>query len=1638
MKRTRITMVIALLVALSLTGCGSAMKQARADTMEADAGEQSLEEALRERYPFQDFPADAYPAESQTAKDGKVTPTEIETDLFQAKFEGDEVSGSGGAVGGAFHFIGEKTDGEAWHVKLECNYPTVAGRDYFVTYNFTSDVAGTVKFGDFQEFQIQQGENSVTGIFTAKEGTSYLDLQLGMLQPFTIDFTKVEVKEYADDVEYENALPAPVNFERVSRVFEKHDEGYSTYLARAKHAVNVNYVSSNLDSGVWKSRLYVRTGMVPEPGTHYRVMADVMSDQDMPFEVLINDGEVEKGYGALYGKELTANEVTVCEAVITGNGNGDELILQFSLGEAPEDAKVTVGNVRVDKIVDHYTNQLPVGYALDKSVATGKIIDELVPIAYSGNLLKAFSYTSKDTVYEMHDDGYIVKLTEGKASAKMDITKAPANPDDRGVWKAKLYAATGLQLKPGTSYLVKFDLESARDQADYEVCFDGDNENAYGALYGRSLTAGGTDHIETLITPEQSGGPLTIRVQLGKTNTSKGNTVTFKNFSVETVSINHKNILPASFSYKTPDQTKPEYEYKSVLPKDFSYDTFFNVWEKHDDDYTQEATADGSSATLDMTAAPESDRGVWKSKLYINTGVTPEGGQKYAISFDVTGDKDQGKYEACFDGDYEEAYGYDKNRKLTAGTADHVEYSFTPEDSHGPLIIRLQLGETNDASGNKVTVSNIKIAPVTATGKSVLPSSFKYPVTTEATTIPATHVEQSVTVSAELKTDNGFAGSTSTPDGAAKLYVTSARNGGGLWSGRFFVGTGLTLEPGEEYLVTAKLHSDKAIDGFEILSSNGIDEDDNFNKWGNGYNHGDYELKIAENGTYNISKKIVVPTGLSEYRPLFLRFQVGNSPAPNTITVSDVKVEKWVPEHQEGGSTEPNSFKVETNADGVAADLTGDGNSATAAVTTPGYYDWHVKLYAFTGVTLEAGKTYQISFDATGAAGRTVCYKNAGPEVTEGDPEEAFGRQEISNGTVTHTVKPSVGGPLEIVLKIGNVSAGTNVKVSNIKVEELTETEGNNLMTDELIAWAPVHQWIDDGYAASLSNNNSSATMTFTSVADEQADWKAKLFVETGAELKKGKRYRIRYNIEADKNFDFNVFYNNGAEEKAVGEFYELNTSSKTIEHEVSPSSDAVLNIQLMLGKTNAPNKVTVSNVQVDEIVGGEGSDDATPINAWTHEDYKTSLSNTSSSATIAIKKAPSTGREPWKVKLFAETGAELKAGKTYRASFDVKSNKALPFEVCYNNREVEKAFGERFGLEASSTKQTVTYTINPDQDGVLFLQLNLGNATSGTNVTISNVKVEELVYGSTENAIPNFRCDSVGYLSSAADDGYITSFEQKKSSATFRIKHAPSERHAWNAKIIVRTGVTPKSGKGYRVSFDLNAAKKQNLFELFCDGNEELAYGALYEQQLSAGKNKISYIIMPGDSKGELTLQLRFGETDSKNGNTYTVSYFKVEEVTFAQQRRPEIKEVCELATQPGYTATLTKSPDSAMVQIVDTPETEMEAWKNKLFVYTGVVFEPGQKYRVSFNVKSIVPTPFEVCFNKSDEEKGIGGIFGLTSKPYGEFVEFTTYAKEDAPLVIQLSLGNVVAPNTIYLSDVKVEKAGEINLVSDTIYTF
>ena len=1943
MRRTRITIAVFLLFALLLNGCGQSAAPAEEPVQEA--AEAAVETEAEEEWPemelppFREFPSEAYPAQQPAPGEGQVTPVSMtEGGMFRAKFEGTDVAGSGEAADGVYHFVATQTDGEAWHVKLECNYPTIAGRDYFVTYRFQSDVAGTVKFGDFQEFHIQKGENEVTGILIASSSMSYLDLQLGMLDPFTIDFTEVEVKEYADDVEYENALSAPVNFEREPIVYERHDQGYGTILVRSADAVNVNYVAAPWDPGVWRSRLYVRTGLYPEAGTRYRVTADVMCDQDMSFELLFNNGEEEKGYGALYGQSLTAEQVLTCEGVVVGSGDGDELVLQFSFGEAPEGSQVIVGNVRVEKILDHYTSLLPEDYALDSRIATGEILDEMVPVSFRNIPLWSFSYTSLDTVYEQHDEGYTVYYWENPTNATLNIAEAPVDPEERVVWGAKLCADTGVTLDAGTTYRVRFDLFSDRDQADYEICFDGDEENDYGALYGRSLKAQSADQVEYMITPDESHGPLKIRIQLGKTDTWCGNTFTLENLVLESVETELTDVLPEDFSYDTGSpETEPELEYVSVLPDDFSYNSGVNVYEQHGDGYTQSVSSTDSSATLDITEAPSDGREVWNSKLLINTGVTPEAGERYIVTFDVTADKDQPSYEICFDGSQENSYGALYDQTLMGGEKQTVTYRFTPEESDGPLVIRLQLGKTDDASGNKITVSGIKIAAISADSSSILPDTFEYPTVTESEPREAGYYEVSLPdLSASEAHDEGYEQSL---DGMSLKIDAVPPLGIGVWSSKLFVNTGKALEKGETYRITADVTSDKALDleicynnggeekGYEALYGQHIDAgqtksfvkeftvaeditpaelvlqfmvgltpagntfkvnsitvekyipeipagtvipahdealdislsaegqcDDDYVQsvsgmsltnitvpdgagvwksklfvktgktlevgktykitagvesgeafdfeicYNNDWKEKGYEalygqrtdagetkyytkeftvagditpaelilqfqfglspagntvtvtsvevLERVEESTVeetipasyeqvslsdlnaweqhaegfeqsvsgtalNVTavptngvwkSKLFIDTGKTleagaKYRVtanatasketnfeicynnggdekgygalygqnltdeetkdlvgefevaadastenLVLQFQLGSSPAPSVFTVNSVKLEKWEEAEETPHQTvEPNSFELWAHEDYKAA-LSGDGSSASVRfdkAPDDSREAWKTKLFADTGVTLKAGKSYRISADvqAEQELPYEICYNDVGTEKGVGAKYGLTAAEEAQ--TVTFDVTQENDAYLIIQFSLGHAAAGNTVTVSNIQVEELTETIGDNLMTDPLIAWAPVHQWTDEGYSADLTNTDSSASMTFNAVSSDQADWKAKLFIETGAELEAGKQYRIRYNVEADSAFDYNVFYNNGAEEKAVGEFYGLKAGdSNTVEHVVSPANNAVLNIQLMLGMSAAPNTVTVSGVEVEEIVGGSGSGSGNlPINFWAHEDYEASLSNTDSSASIAITKVPEADREAWKVKLFAETGAALEAGKTYRISVDVEADEDLDYEICYNNVEVEKELGAKYDLTASAEKQTVTYDVKPEKDAVLIIQFGLGKASGPNNFTISNVKVEEVNFLNAVNLLEGFRYDSIAYVSSAADEGYTTKLERHWRSAVFRIEESPyEERNTWNAKVNVRTGFTPETGKGYRVSVDIDARRPQEKFEIFYDGEEEEAYGALYEQTLSPGTNHFSYIIFPGDSKGELALQLRFGQTDGWGRNTYTIRHVRVEEASFITTHTPVIKNVCENDTQEGYTAELETAPEKATVRLVKTPAEGREAWKNKLFTYTGVKFEPGQKYRVSMVVKSIVPAPFEVCFNDLGVEKGIGGIFGLISKPVGQYVEFTTYADKQAYLVIQLSLGNCTTPNNIILSDVKVEKAGKVFLVSDTVYTF
>ena len=1438
MKQAKVLTAVLLLAAFLLSSCAMGAPNAKEvpvePAVEMIPQVRAEEPAAVEAAPLADAAESGYFLQPLAVNGGVDAVTADAKPLFKAKFEGDRVEGSGEAVDGVYRFTAAKTDGEAWHVKLESNYPTVAGRDYQVTYRFTSDVAGKVKFGDFQEFEIQKGENSVTGMLIATGGTSYLDLQLGMLPPFTIEFSEIEIEEFADEVEYEDALPRAIDFENEAKVYEKHDQGYAPIPTRSKDDVSIYYFSSSWEPGVWKSRLYVKTGLIPESGVRYHVTADVESDMDMPFEILFNDGEVEKGYGALYGQNLTAGEKKTCEAVITGGSEGEELVLQFSLGEAPEDANVKVGNVRIETVTDHYKNILPAGFALDKEVFTGRTLTSLVPTSYK-NVPLNVSYSGSETVREFHDPDFEASLEKAADSATYRITRA--RESNRGVWEAKLFVDTGFTPVPGKLYEVKFDLDSEKDQEKYEICFDGaggDNEN-YGAIKPElpdslKLKAGQRSSVDYLFSTDADHGPLTIRIQLGETNTAEGNTVKISGLELREISSTGTELTLPGFGYPNFQAGDKQYN---------SFDLENNAGAK--------AVLGGNGSFA--TARIEQSGDDWHIKLYGFPGVMLEDGKTYRVSMDV--ENAEGCSVAFKNESFlskEDAFG---SATVTGGKVVHtITPSGTENNQAGVMQFLIKIG--NLPNGTEVKVSNVKVELV------------EVETTNIATTEPGYGMDENP---ANKHVVSSFSENTAKIDARwddwhIKLYaIPPAEN--------------KAITNGQSYTISMDV---AGADGCAVC----------FNREGGGET--DFGSTTVSGGKVQYSGTATMDGNLE------IILKLGTLPAGSNVTVSNVSV---------NGSDPLNcNFFVPAPPEGndIGFDFNGgDGvPSATLAVNSKGC-DWHAKYYVKPGVTLEAGKTYTVKMDVTNADGCPVVFKN----LSYTEKEDAFGSTTVSNGKFSYTIAPTESGErqtgeMEILFKLGTLPAGTEVTVSNLQI--LTAAD----------------------------------QPTYTDLTPKS----------------------FKYPVVTEDVGDTNSFL--------------LETNKGTV---------------------------------------GE-------------------LSGDGSSATAHITKPG----DDWHIKLYAKTGLTLEAGKTYEISMDVAN--ADGCMACFKDLATDNEEG--FGSKAVSSG-SVSHQVSPATSGELEILLKLGTVPADTDVKVSNVKVSELSLTPGENLLSGFQYNAVGSVSDATDDGYITSLEKKSDSAVFHIHQAPAEeRHPWNVKLNVKTGFTPENGKGYRVSFDLAAEKPQAVAEVFYDGNKENAYGQLFNRSLSAGTQNISYTIRPGESNGELTLQIRLGQTDGTDGNTYTVSNVKIEEVTFTSYSTPEKRETTTLRTEAGYRSQLDKTADRATVRIEKTPSTGLEAWKNKLFVETGVTLKAGQKYRIRMDVKSIIPAPFEVCFNNGGEEKGLGAMFGLMSSPSGQPVEYVTYPRQDIQLVIQLSLGNCTSPNSIVLSNLAVEKAGTINLVSDTIYEF
>lgn len=348
---------------------------------------------------------------------------------------------SGSVVKGNYQIKATKTDKEAWHIKYEGKTATKAGATYVVTYELNSSVAGNVTFeayglGAFTKGkELAVGSNKLEFEFIAaeeKEEQGYC-LQLGSLDPFTLDISKITVKEVIGEDVFSNVLATGYSMAEENVVTSAFDNNSTGTVTTTPTSATIDITRGSDENGVWQTKLFVKAGLDLEANSKYRISVDLLAEKDLnQFEICYNNGDVEKGIGALYGQSLVANTAKTIEFIAMPDTAKDNLTLQFQLGclNDPQGSnKITVSNLKVEKAVTE-----------DEEVVN----DYVFPSDPSG----LYSHFWSDAQGSVTVSGDQKELT-------YTVTKAPTNPN---VWELNVQFPLNITLLAKREYTISVDI----------------------------------------------------------------------------------------------------------------------------------------------------------------------------------------------------------------------------------------------------------------------------------------------------------------------------------------------------------------------------------------------------------------------------------------------------------------------------------------------------------------------------------------------------------------------------------------------------------------------------------------------------------------------------------------------------------------------------------------------------------------------------------------------------------------------------------------------------------------------------------------------------------------------------------------------------------------------------------------------------------------------------------------------------------------------------------------------------------------------------------------------------------------------------------------------------------------------------
>ena len=724
-----------------------------------------------------------------------------------------------------------------------------------------------------------------------------------------------------------------------------------------------------------------------------------------------------------------------------------------------------------------------------------------------------------------------------------------------------------------------------------------------------------------------------------------------------------------------------------------------------------------------------------------------------------------------------------------------------------------------------------------------------------------------------------------------------------------------------------------------------------------------------------------------------------------------------------------------------------------------------------TGIQLEVGKTYRVSFDAMSTVARDV--------IVELDGDALSGTVSLTDTMTTHTLDlvyagtEAKAGVFKLLLGEINGAGLSTVTIDNIKVEEFDGSavvaETNQIVNGDfsdaemLGGWGSWSEAGDEDFRVYYNEG------WFTyNVAGDQS-WKNKL-EQGGVALEAGKTYRLSFKAKGDAARDFQVSFwdgSAGTESGALALTTDFQEYSFIFTYDGAPT--ATLEFQLgQLTENFAGSRFWVDDVTLEVAIPGAGAPtyemtdlipngtfDANPWFMWA-ADWNATSATLDMSSGAAVLDIANVGVENWNIQ-FVQEGLALVENQTYRLTFNAMSTADRDINVKIIAADGTE-YTEMVSLTATDTVYTVDFTF-AQADSAAKISIELGGAQNGivvavpSVVTFDNFMLEETdaidgaVVADTDQVVNGDLSisDLEGWSSWSADwfnPSLGGALSGEWDELVFRYD-LPGDA-SWNHQINF-DGIAFEVGKTYKLVFDAKGDAVRDFQVNIYDGSAGYESGALQLTTEFVTYEHIFTYELGAVAKVEFQLGALTANVDG--------STFWLDNVAIYEEIPPVIPVYEDTDLIPNGTfdanpwfmwaadwnatsATLDMSSGAAVLDIANVG---VENW-NIQFVQEGLALVENQTYRLTFNAMSTADRDINVKIIAADGTE-YTEMVSLTATDTVYTVDFT-FAQADSAAKISIELGGaqngivVAVPSVVTFDNFMLEETDAIDgaVVADT----